>query len=92
MFADTCSIDREPKAAMHFFQLAAAQGHALSQNSLSTLHVENEDYDEAEEYYQYAANQGHALAQYNTGMMYEPDFHALAQYNTGMMYEPDFEM
>jgi TPR repeat protein len=77
---------------MHFFQLAAAQGHALSQNSLSTLHVENEDYDEAEEYYQYAANQGHALAQYNTGMMYEPDFHALAQYNTGMMYEPDFEM
>mmetsp|Transcript_24399 Transcript_24399/g.44128 ORF Transcript_24399/g.44128 Transcript_24399/m.44128 type:complete len:447 (-) Transcript_24399:45-1385(-) len=100
MFADTCSIDREPKAAMQFFQLAADQGHALSQNSLGTLHVENEDYDEAEEYYQCAANQGHALAQYNTGMMYEPDFemsrphieraaaqgHASALFSLGNLY------
>jgi TPR repeat protein len=72
----------------------------LSQNSLGTLHVENEDYDEAEEYYQYAANQGHALAQYNTGMMYEPDFemsrphferaaaqgHASALFSLGNLY------
>lgn len=93
-------VEQQHESAKKLLQLAANQGHALSQNTLGNLYEGDEQYERAEELYNLAAAQGHADAQYNLAMLYEPDFelmrpfleqaaaqgHAEALYYLGMVY------
>ena len=67
-------VEKDLNKAIKYWEKAAAQGHAVAQNTLGKCYTEGvggaTDYKKAFEYYKKAADQDYADAQYNLGFCY----------------------
>eukprot|EP00300_Choanocystis_sp_HF-7_P023784 c2497_g1_i1.p1 GENE.c2497_g1_i1~~c2497_g1_i1.p1 ORF type:complete len:564 (+),score=85.73 c2497_g1_i1:153-1694(+) len=57
-------------AAMRWYEMAAAQGHAMAQCGLGAVHLNLKDFQQFVDWTTESADQGHALAQFNLSKYY----------------------
>jgi len=77
-------MPRDPKLAMRWFELAAAQGHGPSQYRLASLYREGKgipkDSSMAFQWFDRAAAQGHVLAMHNAAVLLAEGVHGAPDY------------
>lgn len=89
-YADGRGVDRDPAAALQWFEKAAAQGQAQAEYRLGVIYEKGlgvtRDAAKARDYYEKAATQGHVRAMHNLAVIQaegvdgKPDYAAAAQW------------
>jgi len=70
-YVNGLGIEKSTDEAIHWFQKAATNNHAPSQNALGSLLSKSGDYQHANYWFKAAAAKGEPTAEYNLGVAYE---------------------